>query len=212
MAHEHLNGTDEAEAFFRSRLQDVYKRTDAVLVGSVGRTAVEWALGWPRKRPLTLARFVDTRRIVADRRDIDVFSVTGNPKTFPRLSDRINPIQIDNALHGALALGKPLRILSSDRVASPPLTDVLNKRERTFAGEKVRTLRLGDFYLLESIVNAEQMPEDPELGFGPTHRRMTEFVSWAKRRHPSEFANPRVYAPFEETARAAGKPIDILLH
>lgn len=196
-----LIGSPELKSAFTDRLDQIYRRSDWVLTGSAGRQITQWALDWPKKTPIVLAEFANG----GEGRDLDVFRTRGGFSTKDPTPK--NPIQVDHEFNSVFNPNpnRPL-VMGSGRAPIASLSDaVLGTRIRSFAGHRVRTLRVGDEFLIASLYPTPQDRYRRKL------QVLADFTGWALRNRPQEFAQPQDYEPYAEAARANGNNIDILL-
>lgn len=156
-------------------------------MGEVGRAVLQWSLGWPEREPLSVVK--PTNPVV--RRDIDILA----PYLAPDILEQggLNDFEITDLIE----VGKqPAIRLHHHRV---PLTkDLLRPRMRRFAGQRVRTLAVGNHFMLELLFPTHPRPKDTAA-----RARMARFAAWTLRTHPKEFLRPQGYAPYFDFAQKA---------
>lgn len=207
----YFSGKIEDRVAAQEQLVRLSRRRNVAIIGAFGRAIMYQTFGYTPAAPLAVRLSPGKTGL----RPIEAFYI-GHAKDDPRGPHEVNFDASLNFFDLGLSVDRPAlwaesttgsRKLPVDPAVVEPVT-------RGVAPHKLKTLRIGTHLLLERMLAASHVPENPDAGvvhpeaFPETYQEhrdgLAEFTAFAdsmREDHPGEFNTAEQEAPFETVIR-----------
>lgn len=207
LSRNYVSGSAEDREALRDRLAQIYKLSNFVVIGSIGRQAMYASFGW-NVEPLSLRQVVpflsaNGLEHLSELRDIDA----------------VCPARKTPAPYGLYDLDTQADLVFGVREARQPYTiwdestkkdilieqRVVRPRTRLLDGMPVRTFSVGTHWRFEQYLRSV-LPSHPDKQCKYDHalQAFGEFAEAMHEQHPREFLAPEYYEPFQQVINHLG--------